>query len=125
MTYPIMPTGLRAEPRALMDWMKQVQTELQSAARELSDHSSGGTLTVDLASGYLDKFTWASAANDLVFEAMEELDTTDEMEDSLDDMARIIHEFASEMTQLTIGWLREKGVNGNLLWKQAQDRHYP
>ncbi|SDL94795.1 hypothetical protein SAMN04487971_1481 [Paracoccus chinensis] len=73
MTYPKMPTRLD-NAEQIMAWLRLLQADGQSFAEEVSAQVAAGTLTEEISSSYLDKFTWLMAATDKAYAAVEEGD---------------------------------------------------
>lgn len=124
MTYPTIPGSL-SNPNQIMEWLQLVNDDGHAFVAEVKNHASSGTMTPEIAKASLDKFTWMMASADRAYEALEQLDVDLDVEDSVSDFVDSTREFGSEMVNLLIGRLREEGLNASLLYKEAQDRHYP
>lgn len=123
MTYPQLPDHLDSATQ-IMVWLKSVETEGATFARELSEYASDGSLTEEIASSYLDKFTWLTAAIDKAYEAIKQGDLDPDDERAILAAADASHEFSKSMTQLLFDHIKDGGANAKLLLKQAQDRHH-
>jgi len=123
MTYPKMPTRLD-NAEQIMAWLRLLQADGQSFAEEVSAQVAAGTLTEEISSSYLDKFTWLMAATDKAYAAVEEGDLEPNVAKIITTAADASHDLGNGMTQLLFDRLRQDGANANLLLREAQDRHY-
>ena len=123
MTYPKMPTRLD-NAEQIMAWLRLLQADGQSFAEEVSAQVAAGTLTEEISSSYLDKFTWLMAATDKAYAAVEDGDLDPNVAKIITTAADASHDLGNGMTQLLFDRLRQDGANANLLLREAQDRHY-
>ena len=123
MTYPKMRTRLD-NAEQIMAWLRLLQADGQSFAEEVSAQVAAGTLTEEISSSYLDKFTWLMAATDKAYAAVEDGDLDPNVAKIITTAADASHDLGNGMTQLLFDRLRQDGANANLLLREAQDRHY-
>ncbi|MBT0778058.1 hypothetical protein [Paracoccus sp. pheM1] len=114
-------------PQEIFDAIKGQQQAITAIAEQLKGLLMSGSFTLADGEDLIDKIAMTMASTDKSIEDIESIEDvlSIDQEDALSDMAGTAHDFGSEILMLVMDKVRQIGGNPNLIYKAAQERHYP